>query len=77
MKTLIGAIAIILFAALAYVSSVAFSGLAIATANSWILGGNFSDAWHLVWSRQIIVFAWFIIFFVAFRLVIRYQPKRK
>jgi hypothetical protein len=37
--------------------------LAISASNSWILGGNFSDAWSLVWDRKFVVFGWTILFY--------------
>lgn len=77
MKTLIGAIALGILAVISYLAVVAFSGLAIATANSWVLGGNFSDAWHMTWSHQLIVVLWFVIFFVAFRFGSRRPAKRQ
>jgi hypothetical protein len=54
---------LLLLAAAFFFITVSISGLAISTANSWILGGNFSDAWSLVWERKFVVFAWTILFY--------------
>jgi len=63
MKTVFGFIMLLLLAAAFFFITVSISGLAISTANSWILGGNFSDAWSLVWERKFVVFAWTILFY--------------
>jgi hypothetical protein len=63
MKTVFGFVMLLLLAAAFFFITVSISGLAISTANSWILGGNFSDAWSLVWERKFVVFAWTILFY--------------
>lgn len=69
MKFIIGFLSIVAAAIVVFFATVAFSGLAIAAANSWILGGNFSDAWSSVWSRKFVVFGWSILFLgpISFR----------
>ena len=54
------AIAILVFF---FFISIVISGLAISTANSWVLGGNFSDAWSIVWQKKFVVFGWSMLFF--------------
>jgi hypothetical protein len=63
MKTVFGFIMLLLLAVAFFFITVSISGLAISTANSWILGGNFSDAWSLVWERKFVVFGWTILFY--------------
>lgn len=63
MKTVFGFVMLLLLAVAFFFITVSISGLAISTANSWILGGNFSDAWSLVWERKFVVFGWTILFY--------------
>ena len=63
MKTVFGFIVLMLLLVAFFFVTVSISGLAISSANSWILGGNFSDAWSLVWDRKFVVFAWTILFY--------------
>ena len=62
MKFFVGLFILAVAVFMIFMATVAFSGLAIATANSWILGGNFSDAWNSVWERKFIVFGWSMLF---------------
>jgi len=50
---------------------VLLSSLAISSANSWIIGGNFSDAWTLCMNRKFVVFGWAALFFSIIAIVSR------
>lgn len=63
MKIILGLIVFLFLAAVFFFVTVAVSGLAISSANSWILDGNFSDAWSSVWQKKFVVFGWAMLFF--------------
>jgi len=65
MKIIIGFITFLLLMVVFFFMTVAISGLAIGSANSWILNGNFSDAWSMVWEKKFVVFGWAMLFFSA------------
>lgn len=44
-------------------------GLAIGTANAWILEGTFSDGWSAVWDRWVPALGWSVIFLVGASLL--------
>lgn len=42
-------------------------GLAVGSANAWILQGTFSDGWHAVWDRWVQSLGWSLIFLAVWR----------
>ena len=68
MKSFSGSIFLLIFMVAIVVVSfficVSIAGLMIGSANAWILGGSFSDAWHLAWENKFVAFAWFILFVI-------------
>lgn len=64
-KTVTGFWAFVLFAVVIAVAlglGLVFIALAVGTANSWILQGNFTDGWNAVWGRWLIALGWGILF---------------
>lgn len=62
MKILLGFISAAVLLLIFFFITVSIGSLAIASSNSWIIGGNFSDAWSLCWDRKFIVFCWSLLF---------------
>lgn len=75
MKTALGILMSVVIVVISFFLIVLISSLAIASANSWIIGGNFSDAWNLCMEKKFIVFGWAALFFSLVAIVTR-QNKR-
>lgn len=75
MKTILALLMLIAVVVVSFFLIVVIGSLAIASANSWIIGGNFSDAWDLCMENKFIVFAWAALFFSVVAIGTR-QNKR-
>lgn len=76
-KTMIGLFAIALALIAFYVFGVVIGALSISAANSWILGGNFSDAWQASIDRHYVTFGWYFLFSILFRFVLSNKIRKK
>lgn len=68
MKSFPGSIFLLVFmavvVAICFFLCVGIAGLMIGSANAWILGGNFSDAWSMAWENKFVTFGWFLLFII-------------
>lgn len=62
MSKLLGFILVLLAIALGIGLFLVWIGLAIGSANAWIIEGTFNDGWHAVWDRWLIATGWGILF---------------
>lgn len=68
-KFLFGLVATVVVLVVIGFLTLCWVGLAIGSANAWILEGTFSDGWDAVWDRWLPAVGWALIFVAGISVV--------